>query len=179
MHPDFNVFFGSGIQGVVAPTLGADGRPVYVTPNNPASRNFTGKANYDKWYNNDPVYNRTVVGNITLTRVGTLYVYDSDPFFGPLDGKGFNAPPSSTPMPSRSPTTTRSPARRTSGSSTRGEKFDFSGDDDVWVFVNGTLAIDLGGLHSKLQAGFTLDATTGVAHTSIRRRGKGPTSISS
>ena len=36
----------------------------------------------------------------------------------------------------------------------------------MWVFVNGTLAIDLGGLHSKLQAGFTLDVATGVAHTS-------------
>ena len=171
MHPDFNVFFGTGIKGVVAPTLGADGRPVYVTPANPGQpANFTGKANYDKWYNNDPVYNRTVVGNITLTPVGTLYVYDSEPFFGPLDGKGFNAAPGVLDA------NAKAPARKHNYSFTSethfwfeyggGEKFDFSGDDDVWVFVNGTLAIDLGGLHSKLQAGFTLDKTTGVAHTS-------------
>ncbi len=42
-----------------------------------------------------------------------------------------------------------------------GEALTFSGDDDVWVFVNGKLAIDLGGLHGRIESTLYLDATTG------------------
>ncbi|MDB4993509.1 MAG: lipoprotein, partial [Myxococcaceae bacterium] len=48
-----------------------------------------------------------------------------------------------------------------------GEKFDFAGDDDTWVFMNGKLAIDLGGLHSPLKGSFTLDADTDGAGADI------------
>ena len=41
-----------------------------------------------------------------------------------------------------------------------GEVFTFTGDDDVWAFVNGTLAVDLGGIHQQVSNSVTLDATT-------------------
>ena len=39
-----------------------------------------------------------------------------------------------------------------------GISFLFSGDDDVWVFVNGSLAIDLGGIHQRTEARLNLDS---------------------
>jgi fibro-slime domain-containing protein len=37
-------------------------------------------------------------------------------------------------------------------------KLDFLGDDDVWLFVNKTLAVDLGGIHSPMPGSVTFGA---------------------
>jgi fibro-slime domain-containing protein len=38
----------------------------------------------------------------------------------------------------------------------------FVGDDDVWVYVNGRLAVDLGGLHVPVEGRFTLNANGSI-----------------
>ena len=40
--------------------------------------------------------------------------------------------------------------------------FEFAGDDDVWVYLDDALAIDLGGVHSELFG--TIDFSTGMIY---------------
>lgn len=40
---------------------------------------------------------------------------------------------------------------------TKGLRFKFSGDDDVWIFINKKLALDIGGMHSAVADSINLD----------------------
>ena len=42
----------------------------------------------------------------------------------------------------------------------------FYGDDDMFIFINGVLVIDLGGVHQRLPGRVDVDGDTGTARSS-------------
>jgi fibro-slime domain-containing protein len=123
-----------------------------------ATRTVTGPASFQQWYTTDPTrtVNAEVVDQLRLAEDATrpgLFVFDDSSFF-PLDGRGFETVAGA----SNFHFTTEIHA---SFHYVGGERFTFRGDDDLFVFVNGTLAIDLGGVHTPDDATIDFDAVAG------------------
>lgn len=146
-HPDFEDFLG-GDKGIVADTLGADDKPVYA--GNPTTATTTGKANFDQWYNDVAGINSPLPWTITLSAAGgNVYTYDQPEFF-PLDGQAFGNEGNPHNYHFTFELHTQFEYRG-------GETFTFTGDDDLFAYINGKLAINLGGVHGAETDTINLD----------------------
>ena len=113
---------------------------------------ITDQASFDQWYRDVDGVNQTFKVPVTLTDAGGgNFVYDSNAFF-PLDGMGFGNTPN---QQHNFHFTTEAHFRF---GYVAGQKFTFRGDDDLWIFVNGKLALDLGGMHLPIAATIDFDA---------------------
>ena len=152
-HPDFEYKVAID-PGIVAPLLGSDQKPVYAGGTQGTT---TTKENFDQWYRDVPGINITFEKTIPLTpdaaRAG-VWVFDSDAFYPLGNDEGWGNQYLDHNQDFTTEIHITFPYKG-------GEHFTFRGDDDLFLFVNGHLAVDLGGVHDALTGTVDLDARAG------------------
>jgi len=135
--------------GMVAEFLGDDGNPVLIDTKDKC----TSEESFNRWWNNDPDWNKQL--SITLTATwddaSESYTYNNQMFF-PIDGMGWDLTD-----PQFNHNFGFCMIIRNQFTYQKGQVFSFTGDDDVWVFINRHLELDLGGPHPPVSGNIDLD----------------------
>jgi fibro-slime domain-containing protein len=152
-----NPDFGHGDEtttDIVKDTIGSDRKPVFKQVTNTVHS----KESFDQWYRNTDGINSPYYLDLWLEPVGDTYVFDSGSFF-PLDSLGLDGADPKIHVADDGQThrflfTTE---LHTQFQYKGGENFTFRGDDDVFVYIDGKIAVNLGGIHGPEEGSVDLD----------------------
>jgi fibro-slime domain-containing protein len=159
-------------KGIVAVDLASDKKPVYLGGNNPPGHKTThGQDAFDQWYGRNLKYEtpypaevipcaitltldpatKTYTFDSTVTQLGA--VQDEHGGFFPIDNQGFG-------NEGRIHNYSFTFELHTQFTFQGYESFTYTGDDDLWVFIDNQLVIDLGGVHYAQKATVNLQDKT-------------------
>lgn len=151
-HPDFEMQWPEAYWPItpdqVEFQIGEDRTPVLSAIHD----SITSEDSFRQWYHDDEGTNWTTILPLTLSETAEgsgIYEYQSSDFF-PIDNQLFG-------NQGRSHNYHFTLELHSSFTYRGGEVFTFTGDDDVWVFINDRLVIDLGGIHVARSASVNLD----------------------
>ena len=153
---EFEGFIGGLKTGLVSNTLSANDTPTYIGVGTGGGANAAGTINSDAtfqgWWTTQAGVNQEFTKTLTLneTFAGSgIYLYDNPAFF-PIDGEGFGNQGNAHNYHFTS-------QLAASFTYQAGQTFSYRGDDDLWVYINDQLVIDLGGVHTPQAAFVNLD----------------------
>jgi fibro-slime domain-containing protein len=136
-------------RGLVKPLLGVDGLPVYAGPPT-GTVTTSGPTKFDQWYRDVAGVNMRKPYTIPFqSDANGVYTY-ANPAFFPIDDDLFG----NEGYPHNYHFTFELHAVFVYKA---GDTFRFRGDDDLWLYVNDQLIVDLGGVHGAEQAAISLD----------------------
>jgi fibro-slime domain-containing protein len=149
-HPDFEGSRSGLVTGLVGATLPPNKKPIFVGASKAGA--ITDVSTFAQWYNDVPDVNRRTTLPLTLTETvpGSGILEFNDPAFFPIDGVLFG----NEGLAHNYHFTLE---LHTSFTYQPGQTFHCTADDDMWVYINNQLVVDLGGVHPPASGSVTLD----------------------